>query len=153
MFCSMSVSKSSRLRSSVAVCAAVAGCGLAAVSSASASTLAVDAAGTIRFTAARGEVNAVNATDVGSGDTIVFTDPGSRMTSGTAAFPWAGMKAAALSSCSRTSWSTSAIATTRRQGVHPRAAGRVRVTGGSGDDTIEDSPQTGAEVSGGTGED
>jgi Ca2+-binding RTX toxin-like protein len=153
VFSSMSVSKSSRLRSSVAVCAAVAGCGLAAVSSASASTLAVDAAGTIRFTAARGEVNAVNATDVGSGDTIVFTDPGSRMTVGNGCVPVGWHEGR----CTEQLFQDLVVDLGDRDDTARvftlGLLGRVRVTGGSGDDTIEDSPQTGAEVSGGTGED
>jgi Ca2+-binding RTX toxin-like protein len=153
VFSNVSAIKSSRLRSSVAVCAAVAGCGLAAASSASASTLAVDAGGTIRFTAARGEANAVKATDLDTEDTMAVTDTGSRIEVGSGCF-----------------------AVTSHEGRCPYQPGqdlvldlgdrddsaraftigllnRVRVTGGRGDDTIEDLPQFGAEVSGGTGDD
>jgi Ca2+-binding RTX toxin-like protein len=153
VFSNVSAVKSSRLRSRVAVGVAAAGCALAAASAASASTLAVDANGTIHFTAARGEANAVNATDVGFGNTIVVTDTGSDIKVG--------------SGC---------VAVTSHEGRCPYQLGqhlvvdlgdrddsaraftfglldRVRVTGGSGDDTIEDSPQFGAEVSGGLGDD
>jgi len=47
------------------------------ISQASASTLAVDAGGTLRFHAAWGEVNNVNASDIGSPNTMVVTDSGS----------------------------------------------------------------------------
>jgi hypothetical protein len=131
----------------------VAGCGLAAVSSASASTLAVDAGGTIHFTAAWGEANAVDATDLDTGNTMVVTDTGSRIKVG-----------------------NGCVAVTSHEGRCPYVLGqdmvldlgdrddsavartfglleRVRVNGGSGDDTIADSPQFGAEVSGGQGDD
>jgi Ca2+-binding RTX toxin-like protein len=154
VFSSVSAVKSSRLRSRAAVCAAVAGCGLAAVSSASASTLAVDATGTLRFQAAPGEANSVTLTDVNTGGATVVTDPGSTVHVG-----------------------VGCIAVTAHQGRCPLPAGQdqevridladlddsaqafklnfgaIRIAGGSGDDTISDAPQSGAEVSGGTGSD
>jgi hypothetical protein len=153
VFSSVSAVKSSRLRSTVAVCAAVAGCALAAASSASASTLAVDSGGTLRFTAARGEANALNATDLTSPGTMVFTDTGSRIRVG--------------KGCVAVTWHEGQCAVANDQNVvidlgdrrdtarafALTALKRLRMTGGSGDDTIEDLPQTGAEVSGGPGDD
>jgi hypothetical protein len=54
---------------------------LAVAGSASASTLAVDRGGTLRFTAAKGEVNRVDLTDSGGLQTVV-TDGGSIVTVG-----------------------------------------------------------------------
>ena len=122
---------------------------------ASASTLAVDAGGTIRFTAARGEANDVNATDVGVGSpsTMAVTDTGSRInvgsgcvavTSHEARCPYQPGQDLVVDLGDRAD-------TARAFTIGP--LDRVRVTGGTGDDTIEDSPQFGAEVSGGTGDD
>lgn len=153
MFSSVSAVKSSRLRSRVAVCAAVAGCALAAASSASASTLAVDSGGTLRFTAARGEANAVNATDLSSPGTMVVTDTGShiRVGNGCVAVTWhegqcavANDQDVVIDLGDRDDSARAFVLTALR---------RLRMTGGSGDDTIEDLPQTGAEVSGGSGDD
>ena len=153
MFSSVSVVKSSRLGSRVAVCAAVAGCALAAASSASASTLAVDSAGTLRFTAGWGEANAVDATDLNSPGTMVFTDTGSRIRVGhgcVAVTRHEGQCAVfndqdVVIDLGDRDDSARAFALT--------ALRRLRMTGGSGDDTIEDLPQTGAEVRGGPGDD
>jgi hypothetical protein len=145
--------KSSRLKSTVAVCSAVAGCALAAASAASASTLAVDSSGALRFTAAWGETNAVAATDLNTGGPMVVTDTGSTIRVG-----------------------RGCVQVTPHEGQCPVHAGqdllidladrddsaraytieqlrRVRITGGWGDDTIQDLPQFGAEVSGGSGND
>jgi hypothetical protein len=52
-------------------------CLLGAVSTASASKLYVDPGGTLRFAASVGEVNRVDATDIGTGGFTVVSDPGS----------------------------------------------------------------------------
>ena len=155
MFSSMSESKSSRLRSSVAVCAAVAGCALAAVSSASASTLAVDAGGTIRFTAARGEANDVNATDVdvGSPSTMAVTDTGSRINVGSGCVAVTLHEARCPYQLGQDLVVDLGDRADRARAFTIGPLDRVRVTGGTGNDRIEDSPQFGAEVSGGTGDD
>jgi hypothetical protein len=59
------------------VCAVAGACLLGAVSTASASKLYVDPSGTLRFAAGAGEVNRVDATDLGTGGFTVVTDPGS----------------------------------------------------------------------------
>jgi Ca2+-binding RTX toxin-like protein len=155
VFSNVSAVKSSRLRSRVAVCAAVAGCGLAAVSSASASTLAVDAGGTIRFTAARGEANDVNATDVdvGSPSTMAVTDTGSRINVGSGCFAVTSHEARCPYQLGQDLVVDLGDRADRAQAFTIGLLDRVRVTGGTGNDRIEDSPQFGAEVSGGTGDD
>jgi hypothetical protein len=113
----------------------------------------VDAGGTLRFNAARGEVNNVNATD-NTGDGTVVTDPGSIIRVGN------GCVAVTLHEA------RCALSPLDNQDVVVDLAdrddsarwvkfgfGRIRIAGGAGDDTIVDAPQSGAEVSGGPGGD
>jgi hypothetical protein len=66
-----------RRRRAAAVCVVAGACLLGAVSTASASKLYVDPSGTLRFAASAGEVNRVDATDIGTGGFTVVTDSGS----------------------------------------------------------------------------
>jgi Ca2+-binding RTX toxin-like protein len=126
---------------------------LAMAASASASTLAVDGSGTLRFTAARGEVNHVDLNDLNGPQTIV-TDTGSNVAvgagcvqvtphQGACPLPANNNQAVAISLGDRDDFAHAFKLTT----------GHIAITGGSGADTIEDLPQFGADVSGGAGDD
>jgi Ca2+-binding RTX toxin-like protein len=125
---------------------------LALAGSASASTLAVDGGGTLRFSAAHGEVNHVDLTDTGGLQTVV-TDSGSIITVGAGCVqvtPHQG--ACPLPGISQE------VAIDLADGndfVHAfkLSLGHVAIDGGPGADTIEDLPQFGADVTGGTGND
>lgn len=139
---------------SIAVSTTAVACALAAAGPASASTLAVDAGGTLRFQAARGEVNHVNATDVTTPNTMVVTDTGSTITVGSGCVqvtPHEGqcsLLAVQHFAINLADGDDFAHAFTLAFGIDG-----VRITGGTGDDTIEDLPEFGANVSGGPGAD
>ncbi|HEX6620248.1 MAG TPA: hypothetical protein VF024_11345 [Solirubrobacteraceae bacterium] len=136
---------------SISVLAIVGALGLAA--SASASTLAIDGGGTLRFDAARGETNNVDLRD-NSGQTTV-TDSGSIIQAGngctqvtpheaTCALPGVfGAQDVAMTLGDRSD--------TAR--AFKLGQGSIAIDGGTGADTISDSPQSGADVDGGSGDD
>jgi len=125
--------------------------GLAA--SASASTLAIDGGGTLRFDAARGEANDVDLRDT-SGQTTV-TDSGSIIQAGngctqvtpheaTCALPGGfGAQDVAMTLGDRNDAAS----------AFKLGNGSIAIDGGTGVDTISDSPQSGADVDGGAGDD
>jgi Ca2+-binding RTX toxin-like protein len=126
---------------------------LAVAGSASASTLAVDGSGTLRFTAGRGEVNHVDLSDLNGLQTVV-TDTGSNIVvgagcvqvtphQGACPLPANNDQAVAISLGDRDDFAHAFKLTT----------GHIAINGGTGDDTIEDLPQFGADVSGGSGDD
>jgi hypothetical protein len=121
---------------------------------AQASTLAVDASGTLRFTAARGEVNQVAATDVPVRGVMVVTDPGSVIGVG------AGCSAVTEHEawCPYEPLRDQPLAIDLRDGDDSATAfkvafGAIQIAGGAGDDTIGDAPQSEAVVDGGPGAD
>jgi Ca2+-binding RTX toxin-like protein len=126
---------------------------LAVAGSASASTLAVDRGGTLRFTAAAGEVNSVNATDL-NGPATAVTDPGSIITVGNGCIqvtPHEGQ-------CPLPANFQQDLAIDLGDGddfahAFKLSTGHIAISGGSGADTIEDLPQFGADVTGGSGND
>jgi Ca2+-binding RTX toxin-like protein len=126
---------------------------LAVAGSASASTLAVDSGGTLRFTAARGEVNHVDLNDLAGPQTVV-TDTGSTINVGAGCVPVTPHQA----SCPLPASFVQDVAIDLVDGndfahAFKLSRGTVAISGGPGDDTIEDLPQSGADVSGGPGDD
>jgi Ca2+-binding RTX toxin-like protein len=126
---------------------------LALAASASASTLAVDRGGTLRFDAGRGEANNVDLRD-GAAQTTV-TDSGSIIHAGNGCTQVSPHEA----SCPLpgTFGPQNVAMTLGDRDDDARAfkfsLGSVAVDGGTGADTIDDSPQLGANVDGGVGDD
>jgi Ca2+-binding RTX toxin-like protein len=126
---------------------------LALAASASASTLAVDRGGTLRFDAAKGETNNVDLRD-GAGQTTV-TDSGSIIHAGSGCTQVTPHEA----SCPLPpGFAGQEVAMTLADRNDVARAfkvsfGRVAIDGGTGNDTISDSPQSGADVDGGLGDD
>ena len=125
---------------------------LAVAGTASASTLAVDKGGTLRFTAARGEANNVNLQSVGL--QTVVTDSGSVIHAGNGCMQVSAHQA----SCPLPASFSQDVAMTLGDRNDAALAfkisdGSVAIDGGLGDDTIQDSPQVGANVDGGPGDD
>jgi len=119
-----------------------------------ASTLAVEADGTMRFTAARGEVNHVVANDLLVRRTMVITDSGSVISVG------AGCSAVTAheAHCPYEPQRDQPLAIDLRDGddyarAFKIAFGAIEIAGGTGEDTIVDAPQYGAVVDGGPGAD
>jgi Ca2+-binding RTX toxin-like protein len=126
---------------------------LAVAGSASASTLAVDRDGTLRFTAARGEVNHVDLSDPLAVQTVV-TDSGSTITAGNGCVQVTPHEA----TCPMPANFNQDVAIELADGddfahAFKLTTGHIAIDGGPGADTIEDLPQFGAEVTGGTGND
>ena len=126
---------------------------LAMAASASASTLAVDGSGTLRFTAGRGEVNNVDLNDLNGLQTVV-TDPGSNLTVGAGCVQMTPHQGA----CPLPANNNQAVAIDLADGddfahAFKLSIGHIAINGGTGDDTIEDLPQFGADVTGGSGDD
>lgn len=126
---------------------------LAVAGSAPASTLAVDRGGTLRFTAADGEVNHVDLSDPLAVQTVV-TDSGSTITVGNGCMHVTPHQA----TCAMPANFDQDVAIVLADGddfahAFKLTTGHIAIDGGSGADTIEDLPQFGAEVSGGTGND
>jgi hypothetical protein len=145
--------KSPRLKSRVALCAAIAGGALVAASPASASTLAVDSGGALRFTAAGGEANVVNATDLNTGGVMVVTDTGSKIRVGRGCVQVSPHEGRCPVTFGQDFLIDLADRNDSARAQTFELLKRVRITGGFGNDTIEDLPQLGAEVSGGPGVD
>jgi Ca2+-binding RTX toxin-like protein len=126
---------------------------LALAAGASASTLAVDGGGVLRFDAARGETNNVNLRD-GGGQTTV-TDSGSVIHAGNSCTQVTPHEA----SCPLPAGfggQDVAINLADRNDVARAfkvSFGRVAIDGEAGNDTIDDAPQSGADVDGGPGDD
>jgi Ca2+-binding RTX toxin-like protein len=127
--------------------------GLALAASASASTLAVDSGGTLRFDAASGETNNVDLRD-GAGQTTV-TDSGSIIHAGNGCTQLTPHQA----SCPLPGGfgDQDVVMTLADRNDAARAFkvgfGHIAIDGGAGNDTISDSPQSGANVDGGLGDD
>jgi Ca2+-binding RTX toxin-like protein len=126
---------------------------LAVVGSASASTLAVGGDGTLRFAAARGEVNHVDLNDLDGLQTVV-TDTGSTIAVGAGCVAVTAHQGA----CPLPPNNDQAVAIDLADGddfahAFKFSTGHIAIDGGAGDDTIEDLPQFGADVTGGTGSD
>lgn len=143
-----------RRRHAIAVCAVAGACLLGAVSTASASKLYVDSSGTLRFAAGAGEVNRVDATDIGTGGFMVVTDPGSLIHPG----PGCVAISAHQGSCAppASGGQDMRIDLADRDDsarAFKLGGGSITINGGVGDDTIADLPQYGADVSGGNGDD
>ena len=136
---------------SISVLAIVSALALAA--SASASTLAVDGGGTLRFDAAKGETNNVDLRD-GGGQTTV-TDSGAIIHAGNGCTQVTPHQA----SCPLPGGfgDQNVVMTLADRNDAARAFkvsfGRIAIDGGAGNDTISDSPQSGADVDGGLGDD
>jgi Ca2+-binding RTX toxin-like protein len=125
---------------------------LAVAGSAAASTLTVDRGGTLRFTAAKGEVNRVDLTDSGGLQTVV-TDGGSIITVGDGCVQVSPHQGA----CPLPGISQE-VAIDLADGndfahAFKFTLGHIAVSGGPGADIIEDLPEFGADVTGGTGND
>ena len=135
----------------ISVLAIVGALGLAA--GASASTLAVDPGGTLRFDAARGEANNVDLRD-SAGQTTV-TDSGSIIQAGNGCTQVTPHEA----SCALPGvfGVQDVVMTLGDRSDSARAfklgSGSIAIDGGTGADTIADSPQSGADVDGGAGDD
>ena len=141
-------------RHAIAVCVVVGACLLGAVSTASASKLYVDPSGTLRFAAGAGEVNRVDATDLGTGGFTVITDPGSLIHTG----PGCVAVSAHQGSCALPASGGQDMRIDLADNDDSARAfklggGSITITGGVGNDTIADLPQYGADVSGGNGDD
>jgi hypothetical protein len=126
---------------------------LAMAGPASASTLAVDGSGTLRFTAARGEVNHVDLADLNGLQTTV-TDTGSNIVVGAGCVQVTPHQGA----CPLPASNDQAVAITLGDGddfahAFKLTTGHIAIDGGPGADTIEDLPQFGADVTGGSGDD
>jgi Ca2+-binding RTX toxin-like protein len=136
---------------SISVLAIVGALGLAA--SASASTLAIDGGGTLRFDAARGEANNVDLRDSGAQTTV--TDSGSIIEVGNGCTQVTPHEA----SCTLPGpFGAQDVAMTLGDRNDAARAfklgdGSIAIDGGAGNDTISDSPQSGADVDGGLGDD
>jgi len=125
---------------------------LVVAASASASTLAVDNGGTLRFTAARGEANNVNLQDVGL--QTVVTDSGSILQAGAGCTQVSAHQASCALPASFTQDVVMALGDRNDAArAFKLSFGSVAIDGGLGDDTIDDSPQVGANVDGGPGDD
>jgi Ca2+-binding RTX toxin-like protein len=139
---------------SIAALSALAVAGLLAMAgSASASTLAVDPDGTLHFSAGRGEPNHVDLNDLAGPQTVV-TDTGSTITVGAGCVQVTPHQA----SCPLPASFVQDVAIDLADGndlahAFKLSRGNVAISGGPGDDTIEDLPQSGADVSGGPGDD
>lgn len=126
---------------------------LAVAGSASASTLAVDAGGTLRFNAGRGEVNHVDLNDLVGLQTVV-TDTGSNITVGAGCVQVTPHQGA----CPLPANNNQDVAISLADGddfahAFKLSTGHIAIDGGPGADTIEDLPQFGADVTGGAGND
>jgi Ca2+-binding RTX toxin-like protein len=126
---------------------------LAVAGSASASTLAVDPDGTLHFSAGRGEANHVDLNDLAGPQTVV-TDTGSTINVGAGCVQVTPHQA----SCPLPAGFVQDVAIDLNDGddfahAFKLSRGNVAIGGGPGDDTIEDLPQSGADVSGGPGDD
>jgi Ca2+-binding RTX toxin-like protein len=141
-------------RRTAAVCAVAGMCLLGAASTASASKLYVDPSGTLRFAASAGEVNRMDATDLGTGGFTVVTDPGSFIHPGpgcVSVTPHQGSCALPVSG----DQDMRIDLADRDDSAHAFkfGGGSITINGGAGDDTIADLPQYAANVSGGNGDD
>lgn len=126
---------------------------LAVAGSAPASTLAVDRGGTLRFTAAKGEVNHVDLSDPLAVQTVV-TDSGSTITVGNGCMQVTAHQGV----CPMPANFDQSVAIDLADGddfahAFKLTTGHIAIDGGSGADTIEDLPQFGADVRGGAGND
>jgi hypothetical protein len=136
---------------SISVLAIVGALGLAA--GASASTLAIDGGGTLRFDAARGEANNVDLSDSGGQTTV--TDSGSIIQAGNGCAQVSPHEA----TCTLPGgFGAQDVAMTLGDRNDAASAfklgnGSIAIDGGTGVDTISDSPQSGADVDGGAGDD
>jgi Ca2+-binding RTX toxin-like protein len=136
---------------SISVLAIVGGLALAA--SASASTLAVDGGGTLRFDAAKGEANNVDLRD-GAGQTTV-TDSGSIIHAGNGCTQVSPHQASCPLPPGFAGQDVAMKLGDRNDAARAFKVsfGHVAIDGASGDDTIDDAPQSGADVDGGLGDD
>ena len=137
-----------------AVCIAVGACLFGTAASASASKLWVDPSGTLRFSAGVGEVNQVDATDLGMGGATVVTDPGSTVHVGVGCVALTAHQGRCPLPASQNQNVRIDLADLD-DSVHAfkLSTGSIRISGGAGNDAIEDLPQSGAAVSGGVGAD
>ena len=126
---------------------------LALAASASASTLAVDRGGTLRFDAAKGETNNVDLRD-GGGQTTV-TDSGSIIHAGSGCTQVTPHEASCPLPPGFAGQDVAMTLADRNDVARAFKVsfGRVAIDGGAGNDTISDSPQSGADVDGGLGDD
>lgn len=143
-----------RRRRATAVCVVAGACLLGAVSTASASKLYVDPSGTLRFAASAGEVNRVDATDIGTGGFTVVTDPGSSIHPG----PGCVLITPHQGSCALPASGDQNMRIDLADGddlahAFKLGGGSIAINGGAGDDTIADLPRFGADVTGGNGDD
>jgi Ca2+-binding RTX toxin-like protein len=128
---------------------------LAAAAPATASSLRVDSGGTLRFTAAAGEDNRLDATDTRSiPPAMSVTDTGSVIDVGAGCTAVSEHEAL----CPYDAGRDQPMVVDLRDGddtarIFKYYFGTVWVDGGTGDDTIEDDPQSGAVVDGGPGAD
>jgi Ca2+-binding RTX toxin-like protein len=126
---------------------------LALAAGASASTLAVDRGGTLRFDAAKGEANNVDLRD-GGGQTTV-TDSGSIIHAGNGCTQVTPHQASCPLPMGFGPQDVIMKLGDRNDvaSAFKVSFGRVAIDGASGDDTIDDLPQSGADVDGGLGDD
>jgi Ca2+-binding RTX toxin-like protein len=136
---------------SISVLAIVGTLGLAA--GASASTLAVDRGGTLHFDAGRGEANNVDLRDGGGLTTV--TDSGSTIHAGNGCTQVSAHEATCP--LPPNFGDQDVVMTLADRNDVARASkltfGHIAIDGGSGNDTIGDFPQSGADVDGGLGDD
>ena len=125
---------------------------LALAASASASTLAVNG-GVLRFDAAKGETNNVDLRD-GGGQTTV-TDSGSIIHAGSGCTQVTPHEASCPLPPGFAGQDVAMTLADRNDVARAFKVsfGRVAIDGGAGNDTISDSPQSGADVDGGLGDD
>ena len=141
------------MRSTAALSAlAIAGT-LAVAGPASASTLAVGPDGTLHFSAGPGETNHVDLSDLVSSAQTVVTDTGSIITVGAGCVQVTAHQA----TCPLPGFSQDVAIDLGDRDDFAHAFklgfGHVAIDGGPGADTIEDLPQSGADVTGGPGDD
>src|SRR4051794_10239333 len=143
-----------RRRRATAVCVVAGACLLGAVSTASASKLYVDPSGTLRFAASGGEVNRVDATDIGMGGFTVVTDPGSLIHPGPGCVSVTAHQArCALPASGDQDMRIDLSDQDDAAHAIKLGGGSITINGGVGDDTIADLPRFGANVHGGNGDD
>ena len=143
-----------RGRRATAVCVVAGACLLGAVSTASASKLYVDPGGTLRFAAGAGEVNRVDATDIGTGGFTVVTDPGSIIHPGPGCVSvTANQGSCALPASGGQDMRIDLADKDDAARAFKLGGGSITINGGAGNDKIADQPQYGADVNGGSGDD
>ena len=125
-----------------AVCVAAGACLFGTVASASASKLWVDPSGALRFSAGAGEINHVDATDLGMGGATVVTDPGARRCTSAYVASTAHQGRCPLPASQNQDVRIDLADLDDSVHAFKLNADSIRISGAAGNDTIEDLPQS-----------